>query len=136
MHTNKIMQSHCQSMTYVIFHVASRLRSYTSPSHQQVPPLVKAISMLSYHFLAISYLQQASHLKSIWKNHTRVQQKVETDYHSHYSTQSGQLIRVSWIAAFVVFYKDFDVTRVHTGGSYLQNGVSHVNMWVTKHSHV
>jgi hypothetical protein len=92
------------------------------------PSLVKAISMLSYHLLAISRLQQANHLKSIWKNHTRAQQKVEIDYQSRCSTQSGQLIRVSRIAVFVIFYKDFDVTRVHTGGNCLQNGVSLVNM--------
>jgi hypothetical protein len=84
--------------------------------------------MLSYHFLAISRLQQANHLKSIWMNHTRVQQKVETDYQSRCSTQSGQLIKVSRIATFVVFYKDFNVTHGHTDGSYLQNGVSLVNM--------
>jgi hypothetical protein len=92
------------------------------------PSPVKAISMLSYHFSAIINLQQANHLKSIWKNHTRVQQEVKTNYHSRCSTQSGQLIGVSRIAAFVVFYKNFDVTRVHTGGSCLQNGVSLVNM--------
>jgi hypothetical protein len=92
------------------------------------PSPVKAISMLSYHFLAIHRLQQANHLKSIWMNHTRVQQKVETDYQSRCSIQSGQLIRVSRIIAFVVFYKDFDVTHVHTGGSYLQNRVILVNM--------
>jgi hypothetical protein len=61
-------------------------------------------------------------------NHTRVQQKVETDYQSRCITQSGQLIGVSMIVAFVVFYKDFDVTHVHIGGSRLQNGVSLVNM--------
>jgi hypothetical protein len=44
------------------------------------PSPVKAISMLSYHFLTISRLQQANHLKSIWKNHTQAQQKVEIDY--------------------------------------------------------
>jgi hypothetical protein len=37
MHTNKITQSHCQSMTSMTFHVASRLCYYTLPSHQQVP---------------------------------------------------------------------------------------------------
>jgi hypothetical protein len=80
------------------------------------PSSVKAISMLSYHFLAISRLQQANHLKSIWKNYTRAQQKVGTDYQRHCSTRSGQLIGVSRITAFVVFYKDFDVTRVYTSG--------------------
>jgi hypothetical protein len=99
-------------MTSVTFHVASRLHYYTPP--------FKVIYMLSYHFLVISRLQQANHLKSIWMNHTRVQQKVETDYQSHCSTRSGQLIGVSRIAAFVVFYKDFDVTHVHTGGSCLK----------------
>jgi hypothetical protein len=44
------------------------------------------------------------------------------------STQSGQLIGVSRIEAFVVFYKDIDVTRLHTGGKCLQNGVSLVDM--------
>jgi hypothetical protein len=92
------------------------------------PSQVKAISILSYHFLAISHVRQANHLKSIWMDHIRAQQKVKTDYQSHYSTQSGQPIRVSRIAAFVVFYKDFNVTRVHTGGHCLQNGVSLVNM--------
>jgi hypothetical protein len=92
------------------------------------PSPVKVISMLSYHFLAISCLQQATHLKSIWKNHTRAQQKVEIHYQSCCSTQSGQLIGVSRIVAFVVFYKDFDVTRVHTSGDCLQNGASLVNM--------
>jgi hypothetical protein len=92
------------------------------------PSLVKVISMLIYHFLAISRLQQANHLKSIWMNHTWVQQKVETYYQRRCSTWSGQLIRVSRIAAFVVFYKDFDITHVHTGGSFLQNRVSLVNM--------
>jgi hypothetical protein len=92
------------------------------------PLQVKVISMLSYHLMAISRPQQANHLKSIWTNHTWVQQKVETNYQSRYSTRSGQLIGVSRIAAFVVFYKDFDVTHVHTGGSRLQNGVSLVNM--------
>jgi hypothetical protein len=38
--------------------------------------------------------------------------------------------------AFVVFYKDFDVTWVHTGGNYLQNRASLINMYVTKHSQV
>jgi hypothetical protein len=89
---------------------------------------VKVISMLSYHFLVISHLQQANHLKSIWMNHTRVQQKVEIDYQSRCSTWSGQLIGVSRIAAFVVFYKDFDVTHVPTSGSCMQDGVSLVNM--------
>jgi hypothetical protein len=112
------MQRHCQSMTSVTFHVASHLCYYTLPSHQQVPSPVKAISMLSYHFLAISHLQQANHLKLIWKNHTQVQ-KVETDCQSRCSTRSGQLIRVSRIVIFVVLYKDFDVTQVHTGRSYL-----------------
>jgi hypothetical protein len=73
--------------------------------------------MLSYHFLAISHLQQANHLKSIWKNRTQAQQKVETDYQIRCSTWSGQLIGVSRITAFVVFYKDIDVTQVHTGGN-------------------
>jgi hypothetical protein len=49
-------------------------------------------------------------------------------YQSHCSTQSGLLIGVSRFAAFVVFYKDFDVTHVHTSGSCVQNGVSLVNM--------
>jgi hypothetical protein len=84
--------------------------------------------MLSYRFLAISRLQQANHLKSIWKNHTRAQQKVETDYQSRCSTWSGQLIGVSRMVTFMVFYKDFDVTQVHTSGNCLQNGVSLVNM--------
>jgi hypothetical protein len=97
---------------------------------------IKALSMLSYHFLAISHLHQVSHLKSIWKNHTQAQQKVETDYQSRCSTKSGQLIGVSGIVTFVVFYKDLDVTRVHTGGTYLQNGVSLVNMSATKHIQV
>jgi hypothetical protein len=92
------------------------------------PSLVKAISMLSYNFLAISHLQQANHLKSIWKNHTRAQQKVEIDYQSHCSTRSGQLIEVSRMVTFVVFYKGFVVTRVHTGGNCQQNGVSLVSM--------
>jgi hypothetical protein len=100
------------------------------------PSLVKAISMLSYHFLAINRMQQANHLKSIWMNHTRVQQKLEIDYQSCCSTPSGQLIRVSRIAAFVVFDKDFDVTHVHTSGSCLQKRVSPANMYVTKYSQV
>jgi hypothetical protein len=57
-----------------------------------------------------------------------VQQKVKTDYESRCSTRSGKLIEVSRIAAFVVFYKDFDVTHVHTGGNSLQKGVSLLNM--------
>jgi hypothetical protein len=84
--------------------------------------------MLSCHFLAIIHLQQANHLKSIWKNRTRAQQKVEIDYQSRCRTRSGQLIGVSRIAAFVVFYKDIDVTQVHIGGNCLQNGLSLVNM--------
>jgi hypothetical protein len=81
------------------------------------PSPVKVIFMLSYHFLAISHLQQANHSKTIWTNHTRVQQKMETYYQSRCSTRSGQLIGVSRIAAFVVFYKGFNVTHVHTGGA-------------------
>jgi hypothetical protein len=100
------------------------------------PSLVKAISMLSYHFLAINRMQQANHLKSIWMNHTRVQQKLEIDYQSCCSTPSGQLIRVSRIAAFVVFDKDFNVTHVHTSGSCLQKRVILANMYVTKYSQV
>jgi hypothetical protein len=38
------------------------------------------------------------------------------------------MIGVNIIMAFVVFCKDFDVTRVYTGGNCLQNGVSLVNM--------
>jgi hypothetical protein len=94
----------------------------------RVPLPVKAISMVSYHFLAINHMQQANHLKSIWMNHTQVQQKVETDYQSCCGTRSGQLIGVSMITTFVVFYKDFDVTHVHSRGSCLQNEVSLVNM--------
>jgi hypothetical protein len=89
---------------------------------------VQALSMVSYHFLTISHLQQANRLKSIWKNRTLAQQKVETDYQSHCSIRSGQLIGVSRIKAFVVFYKDHDVSWLHTGGNYLQNEVSLVNM--------
>jgi hypothetical protein len=95
-----------------------------------------APSMSNYHFLTISCLQQANHLKSIWKNRTLVQQKVETDYQIRCSTQSGQLVRVRRITSFVVFYKDIDVTRVHSGGNYLQNEVSLVNMSDAKQSQV
>jgi hypothetical protein len=69
---------------------------------------IKALSMSSYHLPE--------------------QQKVEIDYQSYCGTQSGQLIRVSRIGAFVVFYKDLDVSQLHTGGNYLQNRVSPVNM--------
>jgi hypothetical protein len=58
------------------------------------PSLVKDISMFIYHFMFISHLQQANYLKSIWRNLTLAQQKVESDYQSRYSTQSGQLIGV------------------------------------------
>jgi hypothetical protein len=68
--------------------------------------------MSSYHFLTISPLQQANHLKSICKNRTLAQQKVETDYQICCSTWSGQPIGLSRIRAFVVFYKDIDVTRL------------------------
>jgi hypothetical protein len=84
--------------------------------------------MSRYHFLKISCLQQANHLKSIWKNRTLAQQKMETDYQSRCSIQSGQLIGVSRIMAFVAFYKGIDVTWVDTGGNCLQNRVSLVNM--------
>jgi hypothetical protein len=81
--------------------------------------LVKALSMMIYHFLTISHLQQANHLKSIWKNRALAQQKVEIDYQSSCSIQSGQLIEVSRIWAFVVFYKELDVSWLHTGGNCL-----------------
>jgi hypothetical protein len=61
---------------------------------------------------------------------------VEIDYRGHCSTRSGQLIRVSRIRAFVVFYKDIDVTLLHSSGNYMQILVSLVNMWVAKHSQV